>query len=332
MSGEIPPGISDTFARSKQKRAIQPLILIAGSISLILGLVGGLIYWGVDIMPHRKLQQAGLPLSIPKTEPIAPSPATAPAAVQPALSSNHQINLPDSSPAPLQPSQAIQKKIQATHKTDLHRPALATKRDMPSSATATKATSSDSADKALLDGMLLAASSAEAAQDYSKALTLYKRAFEIAPDNYRIANNAASVCLAMGRYIAANEYANKALALKPDYLSALINAGISQGRLGDENGALVTLQRAVLLDPGNRSALYNLALLQERARQFSDAQATYKSLSGQGDIRGKLGIARIYERQGNREEAVQAYQDVVQMQENSSLKEYARQRLRQLGY
>ena len=337
-SGGIPPGVSDAFYRSLRKREKNILTMIAGGVSLCVGLAGGLLYWGLGSMRGHQSSQMSSPAALVASTPaphVPVSSTTVQQAIQVQISSGKKVAEPMRQVAVH--AQNKRRSFGISRRSGTQKPQIssgvkqaavvsapqtAIKKDVPPM----------SIDKEALDSLLFAASSAENSQDYTKAFSLYKRAFEAAPDNYRIANNAASVCLAMGRYIAANEYANKALTLKPDYLSALINSGIAQDKLGDDKGALNALQRAVSLDPGSKLALLNLGLLQERSKRLSDAFATYKRLSDLGDNRGKLGVARIYERMGNRDEAIQAYLAIAHMQGGSGVKESARQRLSQLGY
>jgi Tfp pilus assembly protein PilF len=183
-------------------------------------------------------------------------------------------------------------------------------------------------DRASLDAYLFAARSAEARRDYSQAMYQYRKALEADPHNYRILNNLASTSLSMGMFADALGYANRALQLKGDYVSALVNGGIAQGRLGNESGARAMLGRAVAVDPVNRMALYNLALSQERSALLDDALSSYRRLSDMGDAQGMLGMARIRERRGEYQDALRLYREVTALPEaGQRVREAARERI-----
>ncbi|MDK9719124.1 MAG: tetratricopeptide repeat protein [Trichlorobacter sp.] len=183
-------------------------------------------------------------------------------------------------------------------------------------------------DRSSLDAYLFAARSAEARRDYGQAMQQYRKALDVDPHNYRILNNLASTCLSMGMFDEALGFANRALQLKGDYVSALVNGGIAQGKLGNENGARSMLGRAVAVDPVNRSALYNLALVQERSALLDDALNSYRRLSDIGDAHGMLGMARIRERRGENQDALRLYREVTALPDaGQRVREAARERI-----
>jgi len=183
-------------------------------------------------------------------------------------------------------------------------------------------------DRSTVDAWLFAARTAETRRDYTQAMVKYRKVLEADPQNYRIMNNLASICLNLGLHDQALSYANQALKLKADYVSALVNGGIAQGRLGNDAGARAMLGRAVLSEPANRQALYNLALSQERGNVLEDALKTWRRLADTGDANGVLGMARVKERRGEQQEALRLYQEVTTHPEASQrVKESARERI-----
>ncbi len=183
-------------------------------------------------------------------------------------------------------------------------------------------------DRATIDAWLFAARTAEVRRDYNQAMTRYRMVLEVEPHNYRIMNNLASICLNLELYGEALSYANHALKLKPDYLSALVNGGIAQRRLGNEASALGMLSRALTVEPANRNALYNLALIQEQSNLPDEAFSTWRRLSDTGDANGLLGMARIKERSGEKGNAIRLYREVTTNTEaGQRLKETARERI-----
>ena len=186
-------------------------------------------------------------------------------------------------------------------------------------------------DRTIIDAHLFAARNAEARRDYLVALRQYQQALDADPENYRIMNNVASTMLQLGMYEEALGVANRALSVKPDYVSAMVNAGIAHSSLGHVTAARGMFSRAVILDPGNRSALYNLALSQERSNSLDDALKTYRRLADGGDPQGYLGQGRLYERQGQKDEALRLYRELTALPDGGQRpKDLARERIKLL--
>jgi tetratricopeptide (TPR) repeat protein len=123
-------------------------------------------------------------------------------------------------------------------------------------------------------------------------------------------------------------HANRALSIKPDYVSALVNAGIAQTRLGNAAGGRAMLVKAVTMEPSNRGALYNLGLVQEQAGALDDATNSFRRLANSGDANGLLGMARISEQRGNRDDAIRYYRDLLALPDaGQRSREIARERL-----
>lgn len=244
--------------------------------------------------------------------PSQPEPQSAPAtpestkAVQPAIQvENKKTSVPQA------PKTVARKSATPRH----HVAAAASARKAAPSSPPVAQKKPARADRATIDAYLFAARSAESRRDYAQAYREYKKANEADPGNYRIMNNLASTALHIDMDTEALGYAAKALAVKPDYVSALINGGIASIRLGNESGAKTMFRKALEVDPLNRKALYNLALLQERENSLDDASATYKRLKEIGDSSGYLGLGRIYERKGMKSEALRVYRDLLGLSE-----------------
>lgn len=198
-------------------------------------------------------------------------------------------------------------------------------------AAATYGVKSHPGDRLSIDAYLFAARDAEARRDYLPAMRNYLSALEADPSNHHIMNNLASVFLQLGLPDEALRFANKALARKRDYISALINAGIAHGKLGNNAAARGMFSRAVAAEPTNPQALFNLALSQERAGMADEAIRTYRRLADGGDSRGYLGMARIQEKRGNSGEALRLYRDILALPGGGQdARETARKRISQL--
>lgn len=186
-------------------------------------------------------------------------------------------------------------------------------------------------DLATRDSRLMSAQSSESDQDYPTALSHYRAALEIDPDNYRIMNNMAGMLLKNGAAGQALDKAKMALSRKPDYIPALMNAGIASSRTGNNEEAVKYMNIAADLHPENRGVRLNLGIMQERVGRLEDALATYRKLAAEGDPSGLQGVGRIYERQGKQAEAVAAYRQILSLQGiNPSMSKEVRESLNRL--
>lgn len=168
-----------------------------------------------------------------------------------------------------------------------------------------------SMDTGARDTLLYAARSAEQANDWKSALACYRKAQEIDPGNYKIMSNLAAVYNNLGLFDEGIQEAERALARKPNYVPALINAAIGYSTRGNNQRALRLFETARALDPGNRNLTINLGILYERAGNLDEAQAIYRPLASIGDPLALEGMGRIYERKGNRSEAARSYRQIL---------------------
>ncbi|MFN3479868.1 MAG: tetratricopeptide repeat protein, partial [Thermodesulfovibrionales bacterium] len=78
-----------------------------------------------------------------------------------------------------------------------------------------------------------------------------------------------------------------------DYVPGLINMGIVLAKLGDVREAESYLLQSLTLEPDNRHAIFNIALLYEKEGNYEKAREYYLRLKQLGDARGVLGLDRI---------------------------------------
>lgn len=174
-----------------------------------------------------------------------------------------------------------------------------------------KVTPTPPVDTAARDSFLYAARSAELTGDWRTALANYRKAQKIDPDSYVIMNNTAAALNNLGMFDAGVQEAERALAKKPGYVPALINAAIGYSSNGNTRKAVRLFTSASAFDPGNRSLVINLGILHERSGDLDAAQATYRQLAEEGDPLALQGMGRVYERKGNRLESVRAYRQIM---------------------
>ncbi len=115
------------------------------------------------------------------------------------------------------------------------------------------------------------AGAAEAAEDWRRAASLYRRCHEIEPQDPVVAFNLSHALLKSGDWKEAQLFLNKVLALDPRYAEAWYNlAAIARARK-EFDAAKRHLRNAIAADPGYPDPLYNLALLEFDAGNHAKA-------------------------------------------------------------
>ena len=178
------------------------------------------------------------------------------------------------------------------------------------------------------DSLLYSARAYESKKDYYQALLNYKKALELDPQNYIIMNNISSVLIHMENFSDALRYLENALSIKRDYVPSLINLGISYIRLGNSVEGESYLLKALSIEPSNKYAMFNIAIFYERQGDNDAAYNYFYKLLEMGEIQGRLGTARIAEKQGNRSLAVRVYKEILSMGGvDTQIKKMANERL-----
>ena len=178
------------------------------------------------------------------------------------------------------------------------------------------------------DSLLYSARAYESKKDYYQALLNYKKALELDPQNYIIMNNISSVLIHMENFSDALRYLENALSIKRDYVPSLINLGISYIRLGNSVEGESYLLKALSIEPSNKNAMFNIAIFYERQGDNDEAYNYFYKLFEMGEIQGRLGTARIAEKQGNISLAVRVYKEILSMGGvDTQIKKLANERL-----
>lgn len=316
--GDIPPGVVQAVSGAAAKDA-SPKTVDRKKFLLLGTLVALLVAGGGLLVLYLKLNTPVRPM--PKSEPVIVR-APLPEAVQKPLSS---AATPPVEPVRRKDNIRLTQFASTVKRTAPAVAAPAPQRQQPPEKKAAPR------DRATIDAYLFTARNAEAKGDYLLALQTYQKALEADPGNYKIMNNVASAMLHLGMYREALGVVQQIMAIKPEYVSAMVNGGIAQYRLGLLSEARQWFEKAVAIDPSHREALYNLALSQEKSGALDDALASYRRLSGGGDPRGTLGVARIMEWRQDKPEALRLYREILAMPEaGRQVKEAARERVRAL--
>lgn len=329
--GDIPPDLLQTVRSSAAGTGGLKKYLLLGGGAVASIAVGGVLalYLARRPVPRAPAPVAQQTLAKPLAAVQKPlSTATVPASTPAAIAANKPV---------AQPVSAVPELVKKPVKPKPHHlhaggGVKRTRAASPSTPAAAEQTIQPVVkDRATIDALLFAARSAEVRRDFAAALKQYQKALDADPFNYRIMNNVASTMLQLGFNEQALTIANRALSIKPDYPSAMVNAGIALGKMGNNATSRGMFQKALALEPGNRNALFSLAVSQERAGLLDDALVSYHRLAEAGDVRGLLGQGRMQERRGNVSEALRFYREVlVPADVGQRTKEIARERIRAL--
>jgi Tfp pilus assembly protein PilF len=182
--------------------------------------------------------------------------------------------------------------------------------------------------RAKRDEFLYAAKDCEADRNYDRAIQYYKKALELDRRNYMVMNNISGILISLGLYEEAIKYSRDALGIRKDHVPSLVNLGISlvqSGRIAEGRDYLL---KARSLDASNRNANLNLALLYEKITDYGQAHKLYLMLCETDDIQGCLGVGRVTETMGERDEAKKAYRKILALgKADTKTKELASERL-----
>ncbi len=166
----------------------------------------------------------------------------------------------------------------------------------------------------------------ELRKDYSRALADYQRALEADNENISIMNSIAYIYLHLDIIDSSISHSQKALDINNEYVPALINMGIALAKQDKQREAESYFRSALGIDPDNQNVLLNLAVLFETQGMYEPSENYYGRLTKFGNIEGALGLARIYEKQGETDKAVQLYTKVYS---NESIDEKTKNKVRQ---
>jgi predicted negative regulator of RcsB-dependent stress response len=342
IKGGIPPNLKQVVADSTERSAIIKKVVILSILVVIAVTTGfGVVYVfqayikpaavknTVSMPQPGNLQAAAMQSTAPPLPPSSPAQVTSPAPPVPA------------EPAPQKKPLSKKKDVTAISAKDeeasVQQGQVSRVPDQADGKTAAvikeqKPPSSDESDKR--DMYLYSAKASESRKDYQQALSNYMKALELDPGNagtYIIMNNIAGIMIQLGRYDEALHYAGTALTLKKDYSPSLINMGIASIKMDNTEEGKKYLARALTLNPSNRSALLNLALLQEKTAEYDNAYSSFYRLAELGDIQGYLGLARVAEKKGKNSDAARIYREILSINNiDPHIKKLAGERLLQV--
>jgi predicted O-linked N-acetylglucosamine transferase (SPINDLY family) len=108
-----------------------------------------------------------------------------------------------------------------------------------------------------------------------RAIELFGKCVELAPDRAEAYYKRANVLNGLGRLEPALENYDRAITLNPSYTYALCNRGSVLERLGRRDEALASFDRAIELDPKDALTHYNRGSVLKDLERYEDALASY---------------------------------------------------------
>ncbi|MFN3739382.1 MAG: tetratricopeptide repeat protein [Thermodesulfovibrionales bacterium] len=142
-------------------------------------------------------------------------------------------------------------------------------------------------------GLLYRANTFESNGHYEEAIEYYERALKIDPSDYRVMNQIAYLYIKLGVPDRAIEYIDRLKKFRSDYVPSMINLSVALMMKAEYEEAEMVLLEVLGIEPFNKTALFNLAILYENKGRFEEAEGYYKRLLSTGDLRGKEGLKRI---------------------------------------
>lgn len=365
----VPPHLASIITRSsdKKKRQTRFIIIIAAVVLFIVVVGFGAVYYmDIYMKPSGMLKtSSGLrtaPATRAQAPAVQPQQAQAPSAETPQkagapASSAAQANAAQEEPAktpqipaalpktdtPAEPKAAKPDagqgegavtfkgvKKQASEKADMgtveNKPAPSVAQERP------RRESIEDRRKSDRDAALYAAKNYEESGNLQQAIASYRKALQLDGRNYVIMTSLSGALIKTGSYAESAQYSRYALNTNRNYVPAMINLAIASIQLGNLTEGEQSLLRARSLEPASKSVLFNLALLYENQKKYQEAYGVYEKIAAGGNGQGLIGMGRVLEKQGKRDEAKKLYRDILSSgTAGATTKQYANERLVALG-
>lgn len=150
---------------------------------------------------------------------------------------------------------------------------------------------------------------------YAAAVDAYQEAIAHEPDNGRAHYNLGVAAYASGQLDTAIAAYERAVTLLPDDADAFYNLAIAYDKAGQPAAALRAYGQALSVAPTDPDIRYNLALLYKKNHEFEDAQRHLEEVVrlDAGYARAYSHLAAIYGRQGRREAAIACFERLLEL-------------------
>jgi tetratricopeptide (TPR) repeat protein len=148
---------------------------------------------------------------------------------------------------------------------------------------------------------------------FDEALGVLADVEKIDPDGPTLHYNRGTLEMLRGMPLAALPHFDRAVQLNSGYSDALNNRGVALARLGRLDEAADAHRKAIVADPFNFQAHYNLGAVHAAVGRPAEALVAFQSAAtvAPNDVRPKLRVAALLRAMGRHEEARAAYQTVL---------------------
>jgi len=159
---------------------------------------------------------------------------------------------------------------------------------------------------------------------YEKALSYYKRAAGLAPDNAKIYYNIGVIYLKLKDETNAKEYFKKAMSLGATDPEVFEKLSYAFEEFNDMESAIRTMERSMQYNPDHISTLFRLAELYERSNNLLQAAEIYRKIVNrtpgtEDTINALLNLGRIYIKMERYADSVNALKKALELSPNPKI-------------
>ncbi|WP_457643111.1 tetratricopeptide repeat protein [Persephonella sp.] len=159
---------------------------------------------------------------------------------------------------------------------------------------------------------LIKAKESEIKGNYLDAVSFYKKAWSASKKDPDVLYRIALLYYKTKQYRKAEIYAKQLAKIKKNDPKVMLLLAKSYEKTGKTKKAKLILEEAYFLYPENKEILENLGKLYEKENALIVAKDIYQILADMGYIEGKLGLARVYEKLGEKKSALKIYRELYQ--------------------
>jgi tetratricopeptide (TPR) repeat protein len=150
---------------------------------------------------------------------------------------------------------------------------------------------------------------------YEEAVTEWKKALELSPENDKAHNNVGLLLVGIGRFEEAIPHFEKTLKVNPEYPAAHSNLGVALAGTGKLEEAIAEFVNALAVEPDSAEAHNNLGRVLVRKGNLDEAithfQKALELVPGSASVRHSL--AQALTAKGSLDEAIAQFQKVLEI-------------------